>query len=110
MNRRIRLARALRGEWDSLSPSQQAPWLRMADRVLESKNMEEKPKRLIDDWRCVLKKSWSVKLALLAPIVLEAVFSVLTMLPPEVRVFISIPVFVVLAGAAIVARIWNQTR
>lgn len=112
MNNRIRLARAIRKEWHELSPSQKAPWLRMADRVLEAKglNMEEKPKRLVEDWRDVLRRSWSIRLAVLAPVVLEAVFSVLVSLPPEVRVFISIPVFVVLAGAAIVARIWNQSK
>lgn len=110
MNRRIRLARALRGEWDTLTPSQQAPWLRMADRVLESKNMpKQKRKRLVHDWRDVLRCSWSVRLALVAPIALEAIWTVLSSLPPELRAFISLPIFIVFAGLAILARIWNQS-
>lgn len=80
--------------------------IRAAQLIKSGGNM--KKKRLVHDWRDVLRKSWSVRLAVLAPIVLEAVFSVLVSLPPEVRVFISVPVFIVLAGAAIVARVWNQ--
>ena len=113
MNRRIRLARALRGEWDTLSPSQQAPWLRAAYRVMQAKglpNMEEKPKRLVKDWRTVLKRSWSTRLAFAAPFVLQAVWEVLSAAPPELRAFISFPLFALLAAAAILARIWNQDK
>ena len=112
MNRRIRLARALRGEWEHLSRSQQAPWLRAADRVMQSKGlsgMEEKPKRLVEDWRTVLKRSWSTRLAFVAPFALQAIWEVLSAAPPELRAFISFPIFTLLAALAILARVWNQS-
>ena len=70
----------------------------------------ETPSRLIPDWKTVLKRAHSIKLAALAPFVIPAIWEVLSAAPPEMRVFISIPIWIALSGAAILARIWNQDR
>lgn len=71
---------------------------------------EEKPRRLVEDWRWVLLKSWSVRLAVAAPFFLQVLWEVLSAAPPELRAFISLPVFALLAALAILARVWNQKR
>jgi hypothetical protein len=67
-------------------------------------------RHLVDDWRAVLRKSHSVKLAVVAPVFLEGVWAVLSSAPPELRAFISMPVFVLLAAAAVAARLWKQNN
>jgi hypothetical protein len=63
---------------------------------------------LVEDWRCVLKRAASIRLAIVAPILLEGLWAVLSAAPPEMRAFISLPVFVLMAVAAILARLWRQ--
>ena len=69
----------------------------------------EKPSRLVSDWRSALKW-WSVRLAILAPFALEAIWTVVSAAPPELRAFIRMPLWFALAGLAIAARMWNQKR
>lgn len=66
--------------------------------------------RLIGDWKWVLRKSHSIKLAILAPIALEAIWYVLSSAPPELRSYIRLPVFIAFAVLAGLARVWNQER
>jgi hypothetical protein len=70
--------------------------------------LEKLDKWLVDDWRWVVRKSASVKLAIVAPILLEGLWVVLSSAPPEMRVFIPLPLFVLMAVGAIVARLWKQ--
>lgn len=70
--------------------------------------LDKLEKKLVDDWRAVLKRAASIKLAIVAPILLEALWTVLSAAPPEMRMFISLPVFVLMAVGAIVARLWRQ--
>jgi hypothetical protein len=120
MKNRMDVARALRatwGEktgWDTLSPKRQQPWLEMADAAIEA--MEEKGK-VVNDWRWVLKRSHSVKFgvtvsALLSLLVgnFDIVFSVLSQAPPELRMFIPLPLFAVLAATALWLRVKRQDR
>jgi hypothetical protein len=60
--------------------------------------------RFIPDWKGVLKRAHSVKLYVLAPILWE----ILSAAPPELRSMIGLPAFIILAGAAIFARLWKQ--
>jgi hypothetical protein len=65
-------------------------------------------RHLVDDWRAILRKSASIKLAVVAPILLEAVWAILSSAPPEMRALIGLPVFILMALAAILARLWRQ--
>ena len=118
-DRRTRVAKALRGEnrtlsWDEISALRRRTWLDYADIVLEAADevpvIEETNSRLIPDWRDVLKRAHSIKLAALAPIVIPIVWEVLSAAPPELRVFISIPIWAVMAAGAVVARLWKQPK
>lgn len=112
---RTEVAKALRGHWrgpwDELSGECQARWLARADYVvvaIEKRRMEKKSK-LVADWR----DSWrwaSVQLAILAPIALEGIWYVLSSMPPELRAYIRLPVFVLFAVLAVLARVWNQRK
>lgn len=110
--RLIEVAKALRGDWqpdwDDLPQDQQRRWLARAERVIHAM---EQPKegKLVEDWR----QSWrwaSVQLAILAPLALEGIWWVLSSAPPELRAYIRLPVFVLFAALAVLARIWNQQK
>jgi len=79
-------------------------WILIAEQA-----MPPEPKgRLIPNWKQVLRRSHSVKLAVIAPFVLEAVWYVASSAPPELRAFITLPAYVVLAVLAVGARVWRQ--
>ena len=110
---RTRVAKVLRGThravcWEEASDDCRNLWLARADNVLEAAVEPESKGRLIPDWWEVMKRAHSVKLAALAPIVIPIVWEVLSAAPPELRVIISIPIWALMAGAAVLARIWNQ--
>jgi hypothetical protein len=79
-------------------------WLLIAEGALKP----EPKGRLVPNWRDVLRRSHSVKLAVLAPFALEAIWYVASSAPPELRAFITLPAYVVLAVLAIAARLWRQ--
>jgi hypothetical protein len=60
--------------------------------------------RFVGDWKQVLKRAHSIKLYVLAPILWE----ILSAAPPELRTIIGLPAFIILALAAITARLWKQ--
>jgi hypothetical protein len=118
---RVAIAKHLRGEhrllsWDETTAATRMRWLLMADGILDTIAQHKRDNsmlskiehRLVDDWRCVLKRAASIKLAIVAPIVLQGLYEVLAAAPPELRVYISVPAFVLLAVGAIVARVWRQ--
>lgn len=129
MNIRFFVAMRLRGEgwktpWHMLSAAQRRPWLEMADTALaaiaeynrETAMLAKIEKRLVDDW----KECWrwaSMRFNALASILvgaalynLDTLAAVLAMAPPEVRVFIPIPVMVALFVTVAALRLWKQNR
>ena len=107
-DRRTRVAKALRGDygklpWDEASEACRGIWLARADEVLADKGG-----KLVEDWKTVLLKSWSVRLAVLAPVALSVAWDILATLPPDLRAYVKLPVFVLFAVLAAGSRIWKQ--
>lgn len=97
-----------RVEWAEATATTRMRWLLRAQEIRKRMEQDEPKSRLIPEWRDVLKRAHSIKLAVAAPFVIEALWYVLSSAPPELRVFISLPIYFALAGAAVLARIWNQ--
>ena len=97
-----------RVEWAEATATTRMRWMLRAEEIRKRMEQDEPKSRLIPEWRDVLKRAHSVKLALVSPFVIPIVWEVLSAAPPELRAFISIPIWFALAGVAILMRIWNQ--
>lgn len=108
------LARALYNEvprsmgWNELSAATRERWVARAAALKDVMDSEQPKSWLVDGWQDVLKRAHSIKLAVAAPFVIEALWYVLSSAPPELRMLVSLPAFLALAALAVIARLWRQ--
>lgn len=80
---------------------------------------DQRQTRIVEDWKRVLLRSWSVRFVAFVTavgsytlnhldVLASALASVLSMLPPELRVFVPLPVMFAIFGAYLLLRFWKQ--
>lgn len=79
--------------------------------------MDSHDQKLVADWRWILVKSYSMRLAAIASVAvgyavnhLDTIGAVIALAPPEVRAFVPIPVMVGMFLIIAAARLWKQRK
>lgn len=79
-------------------------WIALAEADLG----EEKPSRLIPDWRWVLRKAHSIRVAGVVSLVCGAIGPVFAMLPPELRAYVPFPLMIAVFAGLAISRLLKQ--